>query len=107
MGHDSRTSLDALLSPVLEAAPVPARLVRCGSIFWMALQDGEAPRCADALSPEAPRIYSGLFEALLGRGVYLAPSAYEVGFISRAHRPEDFERLATAVAASFKEIDSR
>jgi glutamate-1-semialdehyde 2,1-aminomutase len=99
--------LEALLSPVLEAAPVPARLVRCGSIFWMALQDGETPRCAEALSPEAPRIYSGLFEALLGRGVYLAPSAYEVGFISRAHGPEDFERLATAVAGSFAEIDSR
>lgn len=96
--------LEALLSAVLAAAPVPAQLVRCGSIFWMALQDGAPPRRADALSSAAPGIYSDLFGALLGRGVYLAPSAYEVGFVSLAHQPEDLELLARALGEAFDEM---
>ncbi len=96
--------LEALLSPVLAAAPVPAQLVRCGSIFWMALQDGAPPRHADALSSAAPGIYSDLFGELLGRGVYLAPSAYEVGFVSLAHQPEDLELLARALGEAFDEM---
>ena len=96
--------LEALLSAVLAAAPVPAQLVRCGSIFWMALQDGAPPRHADALSSAAPGIYSDLFGELLGRGVYLAPSAYEVGFVSLAHQPEDLELLARALGEAFHEM---
>jgi glutamate-1-semialdehyde 2,1-aminomutase len=96
--------LEALLSPVLEAAPVPAQLVRCGSIFWMAFQDGAAPRRADLVSPEAPGIYSDLFEALLDCGVYVAPSAYEVGFVSLAHQPEDLELLARTLGEAFDEM---
>jgi glutamate-1-semialdehyde 2,1-aminomutase len=82
-------------------------MVRCGSIFWMALQGGAAPRRADALSSEAPRIYRDLFGGLLGRGVYLAPSAFEVGFVSLAHRPEDLELLARALGAAFHEMTPR
>ena len=38
-----------------------------------------------------------IFRGLLERGINLAPSAYEVGFLSLAHRPEDLERLAEAL----------
>jgi len=96
--------LEGLLSPVLEAAPVPAQLVRRGSIFWMAFQDGAPPRRADALSSAAPGIYGDLFAALLARGVYLAPSAYEVGFVSLAHQPEDLELFARALGETFDEM---
>jgi len=96
--------LEGLLSPVLEAAPVPAQLVRRGSIFWMAFQDGAPPRRADALSSAAPGIYGDLFAALLARGAYLAPSAYEVGFVSLAHQPEDLELFARALGETFDEM---
>ncbi len=95
-------SLGALLEErvgaVLADAPLRARLVRVGSIFWMSLQDGEPPRAAEAIDPGAAERYRALFHACLERGVALAPSAYEVGFLSTAHEPADVERFAAVLA---------
>ena len=95
--------LQTAVEPVLVAAPVPARLVRCGSIFWLSLQDGEPPRRADALDPAAAGLYGRLFHALLARGIAMAPSAFEVGFLSLAHRPEQIDRFAAALAEALRE----
>jgi glutamate-1-semialdehyde 2,1-aminomutase len=90
-------ALERALAPVLAAAPVPARLVRLGSKFWISLQAGAAPRSAEAVSPRAAEIYRPLFASLLAQGIYLAPSAYEVGFLSLLHTPAHFARLAEAL----------
>jgi glutamate-1-semialdehyde 2,1-aminomutase len=89
--------LEERLTPILEAGGLPARLVRVGSIFWLSLQEGEAPRRADAIEPAAATRYRELFHGLLSRGVALAPSAFEVGFLSLAHEEEHVERLAHAL----------
>ena len=89
--------LEARLKPVLAATPAPMQLVRSGSIFWLALQ-ADAPRRADAIDPGAAERYRELFHGLLERGISLAPSAYEVGFLSLAHDSADLERLAAALA---------
>ena len=90
--------LEGALAPILAAAPFPAQLVRQGSLFWMNLQAGEPPRRADQIDAGAAGLYKTIFHGLLARGVALAPSAYEVGFLSLAHRPEDLDRLAGALA---------
>ena len=59
--------------------------VRLGSILWLVLQDGPAPRRIEDIRPEAATIYRRLHAALLEEGVSLAPSAYEVMFVSTAH----------------------
>jgi glutamate-1-semialdehyde 2,1-aminomutase len=41
---------------------------------------------------------------MLTRGVYLAPSAYEAGFVSAAHSSADIEETVRAAAASFAEL---
>ena len=41
--------------------------------------------------------FNKFFHAMLKRGVYLAPSAYEAGFVSAAHGPSEIE--ATLAAA--------
>jgi glutamate-1-semialdehyde 2,1-aminomutase len=92
------TALERALAAVLAAAPIPVRLVRQGSLFWLALQEGEAPRSAEALDGGAASRYAALFHALLASGIMLAPSAYEVGFLSLAHDVEQMERLAGALA---------
>jgi glutamate-1-semialdehyde 2,1-aminomutase len=38
------------------------------------------------------------FHGMLVQGVYLAPSQFEAGFISAAHRPADIEKTVSAVA---------
>jgi glutamate-1-semialdehyde 2,1-aminomutase len=42
-------------------------------------------------------LYGRFFHAMLDRGVYLAPSQFEAGFLSTAHRPLDVD--ATLAAA--------
>jgi len=45
--------------------------------------------------------FNRFFHAMLERGVYLAPSAYEAGFVSSAHSPADIEATLAAARASF------
>lgn len=101
--EDGWTRLDALgahleqtLTPVLARSPIPAVLCRLGSIFWIAWHAERAPRAAEALDARAGTTYAGLFHALLARGVALAPSAFEVGFLSLAHTRAHVEALAGA-----------
>lgn len=79
-------------------------LVRLGSIFWFYLDPGEPPRRYDAIAPQAAERYRAFHRALLERGVYLAPSAYEVGFLSTAHSEQELERAAAAIAAALEEV---
>ncbi len=74
--------------------PFPFRLVREGSLFWLAPRIGaEAPRKAEDLPGDLGRLYADIHAALLERRIYLAPSAYEVGFLSTAHEESDCDRL--------------
>ena len=43
------------------------------------------------------------FHAMLERGVYLAPSAFEAGFLSAAHSDADIEATIAAARAAFRE----
>ena len=50
--------------------------------------------------------FQRFFHAMLKRGVYLAPSAFEAGFVSGAHTNADVERTIAAAAEAFHEIGS-
>lgn len=97
-------ALERTLAPVLANAPTPAQLVREGSLFWISLQNGEPPRSAETIDPTAATRYATLFHALLRRHVALAPSAYEVGFISLAHEQSHFDRFRAALDEAFAEL---
>ena len=99
--------LEQLLAPVLAKAPYGARLVREGSLFWISLQDGPAPRTAEAIDPTAAERYRPIFHALLDGGIALAPSAFEAGFLSLAHTTAHLERLRDALAAAFAAAPAR
>jgi len=45
--------------------------------------------------------FKRFFHAMLDRGVYLAPSAYEAGFVSAAHSANDIAATIAAAEASF------
>jgi glutamate-1-semialdehyde 2,1-aminomutase len=94
-------ALEDALAPVLASAAEPATLVRVGSLFWISLQAGPAPRSAEAIDGAAAARYAPIFHTLLDRGVALAPSAYEAGFLSLAHTPAHLARLAAALGAAF------
>ena len=96
--------VERLLTPVLATARFPIQLVRIGSLFWLAIHEGEAPRNAVALSQQATARFAALFHELLARGIYFPPSAYEGCFLSLAHQPADIERLAQALRESLAKV---
>jgi glutamate-1-semialdehyde 2,1-aminomutase len=65
--------------------------------------------CADAVTDYVsakqanPRAYARFFHAMLERGVYLAPSQFEAGFVSLAHTEADIDATLNAAAAAFAE----
>ncbi len=93
--------LEARVLPLLSGR---GRFVRLGSIFWLYLDPSPAPRRFDSIAPQAAERYRALHRALLDRGVYLAPSAYEVGFLSLAHTPDDLAHTAQAFAEALAEV---
>ena len=99
--EETGRKLEELLKPVLANAPYGAQLVRLGSLFWISLQDGPAPRSAEAIDSTAADKYRPIFHALLDGGVALAPSAFEAGFLSLAHTTVHLERLRDALTAAF------
>jgi glutamate-1-semialdehyde 2,1-aminomutase len=92
------------LREVLSRLAVDWSVVRVGSILWLALQDGDPPRKYEDIRPESAQTYAALHRAMLDRGIMLAPSAYEVMFVSIAHDPGVIEETVAAFEGAVKEI---
>jgi len=88
--------LEAGLEAAAADAGIEATVVRLGSLFWTVFQ-GEAPRRFDGIDGDRMDLYGRLHAALRERGVYLAPSGWEVGFLSAAHGEEDIDLTVAAV----------
>jgi len=90
-------SLSAAVASALDAAGVPHRLQRAGSlfsVFWgvtgPVLDDASAQR-------QDVGAYRAFFHAMLDAGVALPPSAYEAWFLSAAHDDAVLDRIAGAL----------
>jgi len=49
-------------------------------------------------------VFNRFFHAMLKQGVYLAPSAFEAGFMSAAHTEKDIAETLLAARAAFREV---
>lgn len=96
--------LEAKLTPILAKAPIDAQLARVGSVFWLSLDAKALPRAAESISKKAATYYQSIFQTLLDRGINLAPSAYEVGFLSTAHGKKHIDALAEALDVAFSNL---
>ena len=93
-------SLGAELERQLGAIP-GITVQRLGSVFWPYLAANAAPlrSLADMKArPAAP--FGPVFHKLLDAGIYLAPSAFEVGFLSAAHTTAHVTTLARELGAA-------
>jgi glutamate-1-semialdehyde 2,1-aminomutase len=95
---DMGAILEAKATAALKATGREVGFARLGSIFWLSFQPGEPPRSAEAIDGGAGARFAPLFQALLDKGIYIAPSAYEVGFLSAAHTEADIDTLVAGLA---------
>lgn len=80
---------------------LPLRMCRIGSIFWLYDAAHERPVRADQIDRESMKAYAAFFHHCLDRGVYLAPSGYEVGFLSTPVQRSDLD-LFLSIASEFR-----
>jgi glutamate-1-semialdehyde 2,1-aminomutase len=85
-----------LVGEALTKEGVPHRVQTAGSLFSVFFTDGEVPDYDTARRQQAYR-YPPFFHALLARGVYPPPSAYEAWFVSAAHDQAVLDRVADAL----------
>jgi glutamate-1-semialdehyde 2,1-aminomutase len=82
---------------------VPGQHVRIGSLFCTFFTDHEVVDYTTAKTSDTKR-YAKFFHAMLERGVYFAPSQFEVGFMSLAHTEQDIEQTLKAAKEAAEEL---
>jgi glutamate-1-semialdehyde 2,1-aminomutase len=82
-------------------AGVPLSLNRVGSMFTAFFTEGPVLDYATAKQSDTKR-FARFHAAMLERGVYLAPSQFEAGFLSTAHTAEDVDRALSATREVFR-----
>ena len=71
-----------------------------GSMFGVYFRAAPPQSFAEVMQCDRER-FNRFFHAMLQRGVYLAPSAYEAGFVSGAHGAREIEETLAAARAAF------
>jgi len=82
------------------AAGVPFSAASLGGMFGLFFR-GEPPRTFREVMQADREAFARFFHAMLERGVYLAPSAYEAGFVSAAHGDRELAATFDAARAAF------
>ncbi|MET0082814.1 MAG: glutamate-1-semialdehyde 2,1-aminomutase [Sedimenticola sp.] len=101
---EKTTRLVSGLTAQAKAAGVPVTSNQVGGMFGIFFT--EADQVSDFAQSTACHQdqFKAFFHAMLRHGVYMAPSAFEAGFVSAAHSDEDLEATIEAAGESFKEI---
>ena len=93
------------LTTAFERAGVAARVIRHGTLAGVVFADVE-PRDFDEVAGADHARYAAFFHGMLRRGVYLAPSGYEVIFTSTALTDEDIDQVVDAGGDAAGELSS-
>ena len=83
-------------------AGVPVTTNRSCAMFGLFFTDRKVESFADAIACDT-QAFNRFFHGMRKRGVYLAPSAYEAGFISAAHGDAEISHTIEAAHEAFRE----
>ncbi len=105
--HRDLTTATARLCEGLEAAAGEAGVAvttnQVGAMFGLFFTDEKVTSYAQATACDIPA-FNRFFHAMLERGVFLAPSAYEAGFVSSAHDEAVLEATLKAAREAFQVV---
>jgi glutamate-1-semialdehyde 2,1-aminomutase len=95
--------LSAGVREVARAAGVPIYQTRVGTMFCTYFIDGPV-RDWTTVSRSDTKRFAHFFGAMIDRGVYLAPSQFEAGFMSTAHSDDVVDATIEAAQAAFRAV---
>ena len=76
---------------------------QCGSMFSFFFNDKPVTDYTSALASDSTQ-YKKFFHACLDHGVYLAPSAYEAGFLSTAHEGSAIDKACEVISSAIAKL---
>ena len=91
------------LAVAAEDAGVELTTAALGGMFGFFFHPGPVRNFADAKKADAA-LFRRFFATMLEGGVYLAPSPYEAGFVSLAHRPADIDASLEVARKGFSKV---
>jgi len=84
------------LAAAAHDAGIPISVEQAGGMFGFVFTDGGPVRSFSQVSAANVERFKLFFHGMLEEGIYLAPSAYEAGFVSAAHGDDEIEKTLAA-----------
>jgi glutamate-1-semialdehyde 2,1-aminomutase len=97
--NTTRSLVEGLVAEAKKAR-VPFSAQSIGSMFGVYFREAPPTSLAEVMQCDRER-FNRFFHAMLGEGVYLAPSAYEAGFVSAAHGAAEIDATLAAARVAF------
>jgi glutamate-1-semialdehyde 2,1-aminomutase len=98
------TKLTDGVAGAAESAGIPVSVESEGGMFGLVFTDeGPVRSYAQVAAADVER-FKTFFHGMLAEGVYMAPSAFEAGFVSIAHSDDDLDATIAAAAKVFGAI---
>lgn len=88
------------LTEAAQARRIPFSARNVGGMFGLFFRETPPASYVEVMQCDK-EAFNRFFHAMLAEGVYLAPSAYEAGFVSAAHGAAEIERTVKAAAKVF------
>ena len=98
----TKTLIDRL-SAAAQSAGIAFSAQSVGSMFGLYFRPQTPNSYADVMECDVKR-FNRFFHAMLAQGVYLAPSAFEAGFVSAAHGEAEIAQTVQAAARAFGDL---
>ncbi|GBF30393.1 glutamate-1-semialdehyde 2,1-aminomutase [bacterium MnTg04] len=100
----SCNKLSAGLQEISDQAGVPFSSHTVGGMFGIFFSGDSPITCLEQVTACDQDRFRKFFHGMLDAGIYLAPSAFEAGFISSAHSRQDIETTLEAAAMVFSNL---
>ena len=102
-----KKSFQKEIEPLFKGKSFSIRLEQDESIFWLSIQDQETPKTIRKINEvweKSAQIYKCLFWQMRDNGFHMAPSSYEVGFLSAPMKEKDMQRFVKQLKQAIKEL---
>ncbi len=103
LGARTRQLTDGLLSAAQDAG-IPLATENQGGMFGFVFSDDAPIRRFEQVAAANVERFKAFFHGMLDAGVYLAPSAFEAGFVSAAHGDEEISATLDAARRVLKTL---
>ena len=92
------------LKAAADEASIPLAVEHTGGMFGFVFTDDEEVRRYDQVAGADIERFRAFFHGMLDEGIYLAPSAFEAGFVSAAHGDAEIDATLDAARSVMKAL---